>query len=90
MYQATPFQLVVSLKLQFVLEHFQQLASVQVVIVISVVQDQSFPFYKKYYTQCTVKLRPNFEKIAQLKCTTNEKRNLSEHDEKNFKLKNFL
>ena len=42
------------------------------------------------YTQCTVKLRPNFEKIAQLKCTTNEKRNLSEHDEKNFKLKNFL
>ena len=30
------------------------------------------------YTQCTVKLRPNFEKIAQLKCTTNEKRNLSE------------
>ena len=42
------------------------------------------------YTQCTVKLRPNSEKIAQLKCTTNEKRNLSEHDEKNFKLKNFL
>ena len=42
------------------------------------------------YTQCTVKLRPNFEKIAQLKCTTNEKRNLSEHDEKIFKLKNFL
>ena len=42
------------------------------------------------YTQCTVKLRSNFEKIAQLKCTTNEKRNLSEHDEKNFKLKNFL
>ena len=42
------------------------------------------------YTQCTVKLRPYFEKIAQLKCTTNEKRNLSEHDEKNFKLKNFL
>ena len=35
------------------------------------------------YTQCTVKLLPNFEKIAQLKCTTNEKRNLSEHDEKN-------
>ena len=27
------------------------------------------------YTQCTVKLRPYFEKIAQLKCTTNEKRN---------------
>ena len=42
------------------------------------------------YTQCTVKLRSNFERIAQLKCTTNEKRNLSEHDEKNFKLKNFL
>ena len=41
------------------------------------------------YTQCTVKLRPNFEKIAQLKCTTNEKRNLSEHDEKNFKWKIF-
>ena len=35
------------------------------------------------YTQCTVKLRSNFERIAQLKCTTNEKRNLSEHDEKN-------
>ena len=44
----------------------------------------------EYYTQCTVKLRSNFEKIAQLKCTTNEKRNLSEHDDKNFKLKNFL
>ena len=42
------------------------------------------------YTQCTVKLRPNFEKIAQLKCTTNEKRNLSEHDEKIFKLKKIL
>ena len=42
------------------------------------------------YTQCTVKLRPNFQKIAQLKCTTNEKRNLSEHDEKNFKWKIFL
>ena len=41
------------------------------------------------YTQCTVKLRPNFQKIAQLKCTTNEKRNLSEHDEKNFKWKIF-
>ena len=36
------------------------------------------------YTQCTVKLRPNFQKIAKLKCTTNEKRNLSEHDEQNF------
>ena len=34
------------------------------------------------YTQYTVKLRPNSEKIAQLKCTTNEKRNLSEHDGK--------
>ena len=34
-----------------------------------------------------VKLRPNFQKIAQLNCTTNEKRNLSEHDEKNFHLK---
>ena len=43
-----------------------------------------------HYTQCTVKLRSNFEKIAQLKCTANEKRNLSEHDEKKFKLKNFL
>ena len=42
------------------------------------------------YTQCTVKLRSNFQRIAQLKCTTNEKRNLSEHDEKNFKWKNFL
>ena len=42
------------------------------------------------YTQhSTVKLRSSFEKIAQLKCTTNEKRNLSEHDEKNFKLKIF-
>ena len=45
---------------------------------------------KNIYTQCTVKLRPNSEKIAQLKCTTNEKRNLSEHDGKKFKLKNFL
>ena len=45
--------------------------------------------FRTYYTQCTVKLRPNFEKIAQLKCTTNEKRNLSEHDEKNFKWKIF-
>ena len=26
-----------------------------------------------------------FKKITQLKCRTNEKRNLSEHDEKNFK-----
>ena len=34
-----------------------------------------------HYTQCTVKLRPNFQKIAQHKCTANEKRNLSEHDE---------
>ena len=34
------------------------------------------------YTQCTVKLRPNFQKIVQFKCTTNENRNLSEHDEK--------
>ena len=46
MYQATPFQLVVSLKLQFVSEHFLQQASVQVVIVISVVQDQSFRIYR--------------------------------------------
>ena len=30
-------------------------------------------------------LRPDFQKIAQPKCTTNEKRNLSENDEKNFK-----
>ena len=30
---------------------------------------------KMYYTQCTVKLRPNFQKIAQLNCTTNENRN---------------
>ena len=35
-----------------------------------------------HYTQCTVKLRS--------KCTTNEKRNLSEHDKKNFKGKIFL
>ena len=42
------------------------------------------------YTQCTLKLRPNFQKIVQLKCTTNEKRNLSEHDGKKFKLKIFL
>ena len=35
------------------------------------------------YTRCTVKLRPNFSKKAQLKCTSNEKRNLSERDEKN-------
>ena len=35
-------------------------------------------------TQCTVKLGSNFQKIAQLKCTTNKKRNLSEHDEKIF------
>ena len=27
-------------------------------------------------------MRPDFRKIAQPKCTTNEKRNLSEHDEK--------
>ena len=26
-----------------------------------------------------------FLKIAHLKCTTNEKRNISEHDKKNFK-----
>ena len=38
------------------------------------------PFTLIIYTQCTVKLRPNFEKIAQLKCTTNEKRNLSERN----------
>ena len=36
-----------------------------------------------FYTQSTVKLRSNVQKIAQLKCTANEKRNLSEHDEKN-------
>ena len=47
-------------------------------------------FWITQYTQCTVKLRPNFQKIAQLNCTTNEKRNLSEHNEKNFKWKNFL
>ena len=40
------------------------------------------------YTRCTVKLRPNFWKKAQLKCTSNEKRNLSEHDKKNWR--NFL
>ena len=42
------------------------------------------------YTQCTLKLRPNFQKIAQLECTTNEKRNLSEHDETNFKWNFFM
>ena len=36
--------------------------------------------YVSKYTQCTVKLRSNFQKIAQLKCTTNEKRNLSERN----------
>ena len=41
------------------------------------------------YTHCTVKLRSNFQKIAQLKCTINEKRNLSEHDEKNSNGKFF-
>ena len=46
-------------------------------------------FVINYYTQCTVKLRPNFQKIAQLKCTTNEKRNLTEHDEK-FQIEKFL
>ena len=28
-------------------------------------------------TQCTVKLHPNFQKVAQLKCTINKKRNLT-------------
>ena len=28
-------------------------------------------YMKIGYTQCTVKLRLNFQKIAQLKCTTN-------------------
>ena len=32
------------------------------------------------YTACTVKLRPNFQKIAQIKCTTNVKRNLNQHN----------
>ena len=36
--------------------------------------------YVSKNTQCTVKLRSNFQKIAQLKCTTNEKRNLSERN----------
>ena len=44
-----------------------------------------------YYTlnvqlSCALILK---KKIAQLKCTTNEKRNLNEHDD-NFKWKNFL
>ena len=62
MYQATPFQLVVSLKLQFVLEHFQQLASVQVVIVISVVQDQSFPIYYMFNKK-TVNVEPDSNQL---------------------------
>ena len=32
------------------------------------------------YTQCTVKLRPNFQKIAKRKCKTSKKRNLSERN----------
>ena len=45
-----------------------------------------------YYTlnvqlSCALILK---KKIAQLKCTTNEKRNLSEHGEKKFQMENFL
>ena len=42
------------------------------------------------YTQCAVKLRSNFQKIAQLKCSTNKKRNLSEQDEQKFQMENFI
>ena len=74
-----------------------QLSIALVMIFFSLIQnfEPKITFCSSYcelsvlYTQCTVKLRPNFQKIAQLKCTTNEKRNLSEHDEKNFKSKIF-
>ena len=69
--------------------NFDECTSIKIGISQSQVQSRLSKGVKvdgsKRYTQCTVKLRPNFQRIAQLKCTTNEKRNLSEHGEKNFK-----